>query len=72
VSDESFEFVPAPGSEFPKLIMRAFTAPEQFAEWIFTPPNDGGWFNYKFEAQQKDGVLYVNFDRTVMTPKPPE
>jgi hypothetical protein len=72
LSDESFKFTPDPGSKFPKLIMRAFTSPDQYAEWIFTPPNDAGWFDYKFEAQQKDGVLHINFGRDVMMPKPPE
>jgi hypothetical protein len=52
--------------------MRAFTSPDQFVEWIFTPPNDAGWFDYKFEAQQKDGILHINFDHTIMTPKRPE
>src|SRR5690606_27980721 len=37
VSDEGFRFTPGPQAEFPKLIMRAFTSPDQFVEWIFTP-----------------------------------
>lgn len=69
MSDESFKFTPGPEPKFPKLIMRAFTGPDQFVEWIFTPPNNGGWFVYRFEAQQLDEVLHVNFDRSMMTPK---
>ena len=69
MSDESFKFTPGPSSKFPALIMRAYIGPEQFVEWIFTPPNDGGWFSYAFDAQQENGVLHINFDRTMMTPK---
>lgn len=69
MSDESFRFTPGPEPKFPKLIMRAFIGPDQFAEWIFTPPDGAGWFDYKFEAKQEDGVLHVNFDRTMMTPR---
>lgn len=72
MSDEGFKFTPSPEEKFPKLIMRAFTSPDQFAEWIFTPPNDAGWFEYKFEAKQENGVLFVNFDRHCMTPKAPD
>lgn len=72
MSDEGFKFTPSPESKFPKLIMRAFTGPDQFVEWNFTPPDDTGWFNYKFEAKQENGVLFVNFDRTIMTPREPE
>jgi hypothetical protein len=31
-----------------------------------------GWFDYKFEAKQENGVLFINFDRTIMTPRAPE
>lgn len=72
MSDESFDFTPEPESKFPKLIMRAFTSPDDYAEWIFTPPNDAGFFEYRFEAKQERGVLFINFDRNVMLPKPPE
>jgi hypothetical protein len=72
MSDESFEFTPGPTPKFPKLIMRAFTSPDEHAEWVFTPPNDAGWFEYKFEAKQENGVLFINFDRTIMTPKNPD
>lgn len=72
MTDESFKFTPGPEPKFPQLIMRAFASPDHFAEWIFTPPNDTGWFSYKFEAQQKDGVLHINFDENSMIPKPPE
>ena len=72
MSDESFKFTPGPEPKFPKLIMRAFTGPTQFVEWIFTPPEDAGWFTYKFEAKQEKGVLFVNFDSGIMTPRGPE
>lgn len=72
MSDESFRFTAGPQGDFPKLIMRAFTSPDQFVEWIFTPPNDAGWFDYKFEAKQENGVLYINFDKTMMTRRLPE
>lgn len=70
MSDESFKFQPGKTPKFPALIMRAFTAPEKHAEWILTPPNDAGWFEYKFEAKQENGVLHINFEPTMMTPKP--
>lgn len=69
MSDEGFRFTPGPQAEFPKLIMRAFTSPDQFVEWVFTPPNDAGWFDYKFEAKQENGVLYINFDKTMTMPR---
>jgi hypothetical protein len=72
VSDESFDFTPGPEPKFPKLIMRAFTSQDQYVEWIFTPPNDAGWFHYKFEAKQENEVLFVNFDQSIMTPRTPE
>lgn len=69
MSDESFRFTPGPEPKFPKLIMRAFIGPDQFVEWIFTPPDGAGWFDYKFEAKQEDGVLRINFDKTMMMPR---
>ena len=69
MSDEGQKFTPGSTPKFPKLVMRAFTSPDQFAEWILTPPNDSGWFTYQFEAQQENGVLFVNFDRNIMLPK---
>lgn len=69
MSVEGSKFTPGPQPEFPQLLMRAFTAPDQFVEWVFTPPDDAGWFDYKFEAKQENGVLYINFDKTMMTPK---
>lgn len=69
MSDESFDFTPGPQPKFPALIMRAFTAPSTHVEWVFTPPDGGGWFEYKFEAKQENGVLFINFDRTLMMPK---
>lgn len=72
MTDESFKFTPAPNSKFPKLIMRAFASPDDFAEWVLTPPNDAGWFDYKFEAKQEDGILHVNFGTDLMMPKEPQ
>lgn len=70
MSDEGHKFTPGPQAKFPRLIMRAFTSTDTFAEWDFTPPDGGGWFEYKFEAKQENGVLFVNFDAaTLMTPK---
>lgn len=69
MSDEGQKFTPGPTPKFPKLVMRAFVGPDQFVEWVLTPPDDGGWFEYKFEAQQENGVLFVNFDRNIMMPK---
>lgn len=40
-----------------------------FVDWVFTPPNGAGWFDYKFEAKQENGVLYINFDKTMMMPR---
>jgi hypothetical protein len=72
LSDESLKFTPGPEPKFPKLVMRAFTGPDQFVEWVFTPPDDGQWFDYKFEAKQENGVLFINFDRSIMMPRAPE
>lgn len=72
MSDESFKFTPGPDPKFPKLIMRAFISPDQFVEWIFTPPEGAGWFDYKFEAKQENGNLHINFDHTMMQPRNPE
>ncbi len=72
MSDESFKFTPRPEAEFPVLLMRAFTSEENFVEWDFTPPDNTGWFTYKFEAQQKNGILYINMYLDTMKPKPPE
>lgn len=69
MSDESFKFTPGPNPKFPKLIMRAFTSPDDFAEWVFTPPEGGGWFEYRFEARHENGTLFINFDSSIMTPK---
>lgn len=69
MSDESFKFTPGPQPKFPALIMRAFMAPDVHVEWVFTPPDGGGWFEYKFDAKQEDGILYINFEPTLMTPK---
>lgn len=71
MSDESFRFKPGKAPKFPMLIMRAFTAPDSHAEWVLTPPNGAGWFEYRFEAKQENGVLFINFDRAIMMPKPP-
>lgn len=72
MSDEGFKFTVEPEPKFPKLIMRAFTSPDHHAEWVFTPPDNAGWFTYKFEAQQKDGILHINMFADSMIPKPPE
>ena len=73
MSDEGFNFTPAPNSKFPRLIMRAFTNEDTFAEWDFTPPEGGGFFVYEFEAKQENGFLHINFEaETLMRPKAPE
>lgn len=72
MSDEGHKFTPGKRPKFPALIMRAFTAEDTHVEWDFTPPNDTGWFEYKFEAKQENGVLFINFDRSIMAPKAPE
>lgn len=73
VSDENFKFTPSPNSKFPKLIMRAFTSPDDFVEWVFTPPEGAGFFTYQFEAKQEGGILHINMDpKTAMIPKAPE
>lgn len=73
MSDESFKFTPGRTPKFPALIMRAYTAPNQYVEWTFTPPDGGGFFSYEFEAKQEDGILHINFDiATLMRPKAPD
>lgn len=69
MSDESQKFTPGPTPKFPALIMRAFTAPDTHVEWVFTPPNNDGWYDYKFEAKQENGVLFINFDSSIMQPR---
>lgn len=69
MSDEGHKFTPEPEAKFPRLIMRAFTSPETFVEWNFTPPDNTGWFDYKFEAQQQNGVLFINMTHDSMKPK---
>lgn len=72
MSDESGKFIPGKQPKFPALIMRAYVGPEQFIEWIFTPAEGAGWFDYKFEAKQENGILHINFDHTIMQPRAPE
>lgn len=72
MSDEIFKFTPGRTPKFPMLVMRAFSDADNHAEWILTPPNDAGWFEYRFEAKQENGVLFINFDESIMTPKGPE
>lgn len=72
MSDESGKFLPAKQPEFPALIMRAYIGPNQFVEWVFTPAEGAGWFDYKFEAKQEAGILHVNFDQSIMKPRLPE
>lgn len=72
MSDESFRFTAGPEPKFPKLVMRAFTSPDNHAEWIFTPPDNAGWFTYKFEAKQENGVLFLTMGPDTMTPKCPD
>ncbi len=72
MSDEGQKFIPGKTPKYPMLVMRAFSTPDQFAEWILTPPEGAGWFDYKFEAKQENGVLFINFDQTLMTPREPE
>lgn len=69
MSDEGHKFTPGPGSKFPALIMRAYIGENQFVEWVFTPPESGGWFEYKFEAKQENEILHINFDQNIMMPK---
>jgi hypothetical protein len=71
VSDEGFKFTPGKTPKFPALIMRAFTDADHHAEWILTPPNNGGWFTYNFDAKQDDGTLFIMMGRQIMTPKGP-
>lgn len=72
VSDESHKFTPGKQPKFPALIMRAFSDADNHAEWVLTPPDGAGWFEYKFEAKQEEGVLFVNFDLSIMQPKNPD
>jgi hypothetical protein len=72
VSDESFKFTPGKTPKFPMLVMRAFSDADNFAEWILTPAEGAGWFEYRFEAKQENGSLFINFDRSMMQPKPPD
>lgn len=74
MTDESGKFSPRKTPKFPALIMRAFAGPDpgEHAEWVLTPPNDAGWFEYRFEAKQEDGRLFINFDESMMKPKPPD
>lgn len=72
MSVEGFQFDPASDPRFPKLVMRAFQEAEEFAEWILTPPEGAGWFVYKFEAKQENGVLHLTIEPDFMTPKGPE
>lgn len=70
MSAEGFNFDPRPEQlKFPVLIMRAYVSDGNFAEWILTPPEGGGWFEYKFDARQENGMLYINFDQSMMMPK---
>lgn len=72
MSDEGGKFTPRKQPKFPALILRAYVGPKNFVEWILTPPDDAGWFDYKFEAKQETGILYVDFDQTMMKPRLPE
>lgn len=72
MSDEGQKFTPGKQPKYPMLVMRAFAAADQHAEWILTPPEGAGWFDYKFEAKQEGGVLFINFDQTMMQPRAPE
>lgn len=72
MSDESQKFTPGKQPKYPMLVMRAFATADNHAEWILTPPEDAGWFDYKFEAKQEGGVLFINFDQTMMKPREPE
>lgn len=69
MSSEGFKFKPGSSPKFPKLMMRAFSSQDQFAEWNLTPPEGGGFFEYKFEAKQENGILFINFDQSMMMPK---
>ena len=72
MSDESFKFTPGKTPKFPLLVMRAFSDADNFAEWILTPAEGAGWFEYRFEAKQENGSLFINFDASMMQPKNPE
>lgn len=72
MSDESQKFTPGRQPKFPCLVMRAFSSADAHAEWILTPPEGAGWFDYKFEAKQENGVLFINFDQSMMKPRAPE
>lgn len=69
MSDEGGKFLPHKQGKFPALMMRAFSSQDQFAEWNLTPPEGGGFFEYRFEAKQENGILFINFDQSMMMPK---
>lgn len=69
MSREGFRFEPEKPPKFPALIMRAYVSDGQFVEWILTPPEGAGWFDYKFEARQDNGILQINFDESMMMPR---
>jgi hypothetical protein len=70
VSAEGYHFPQRPEQpKYPALILRAYVGDNQFVEWMLTPPDNAGWFDYKFEARQIDGVLYINFDQSMMMPR---
>lgn len=72
MTDLSGKFTPGKRPKYPMLVMRAFANVDTHAEWILTPPEGAGWFDYKFEAKQEGGVLFINFDETMMQPRVPE
>lgn len=72
MSVEGFKFEPAKAPKFPLLVMRAFSDADNFAEWILTPTEGAGWYDYKFEAKQEGGNLFINFDRSMMVPRNPD
>lgn len=69
MSDEGFKFIPEPEAKFPRLIMRAFTSPDNFVEWNFTPPDGAGFFTISFDTKQEKGVLHINMAPDSMKPK---
>lgn len=57
---EGDKFEPAPQSNYPRLIMRAFADAGVFSEWDFTPPPDDRVYRVSFECKQDDaGRLYI-------------
>lgn len=72
MSDESQKFTPGRQPKYPAIIMRSYVSPGCYVEWILTPPEGAGWFDYKFEAKQEDGILHINFDQSMMQPRAPE